>query len=139
MDRQSYNAAQVISPSCENSDIHKNAAQGLSRDTLKQQNRQFADSGGVSRNNRCAGFVPGYLNTQSGIAVLSCFANGNPAPIHLLEGLPSEWVSERDQAGMPVCTIPEVIAGFIRDGHFYSREEAARILAAHQVEAVAGP
>jgi len=102
----------------------------LSQQSLRRQNRAYAGSGGVSCNCRGAGFAPGYLDTLSGLAVLSCFANGRPAPIHLLEGLPDSWVLQRDAQGQVLRVRPGVIAGFIRGDTFYTREEAARLVAA---------
>lgn len=101
----------------------------MDRRLLRQQNRAYQGSGGVSRNNRSAGFSPGYLDSRSGEAMLSCFANGQPAPIHVLEGLPEAWVSQRDAQGQVLCARSGVIAGFIRAGRFYSREQAARAVA----------
>jgi hypothetical protein len=48
------------------------------------------------------------------------------APIHLLCGLPAEWVVSRDAAGGVSAVKPSIVAGFLRDGRFYTREEAAR-------------
>ena len=98
----------------------------LSQQLLHKQNIAYAKSGGVSENNRTAGFVPGYLNTHSGVALRSRFADGKPAPIHLLDGLPDTWVLSRDKHGQVLSLKPGVIAGFLRDGILYTREEAAR-------------
>ena len=98
----------------------------LSQQLLRRQNRAYASSGGVSRNNRGAGFVPGYFDMQSGVAVLSRFSDGKPAPIHLLDGLPETWVVARNEQGQVLEVRPGVIAGFIRDGIFYTREQAAQ-------------
>jgi hypothetical protein len=100
----------------------------LSRQVLRRQNRTWAGTGGVSRNNGAAGFVPAYRDTLSGDAVVSRFADGTPAPLHLLDGLPDAWVLARDGAGRVIRVRPGVIAGFLRDGRFYTREEAARAL-----------
>jgi hypothetical protein len=97
----------------------------LSQQLLQQQNHDFAGSGGVSQNNNETGFVPGYFNTQSGVAVRSCFSDGSPAPIHVLDGLPETWILTRGDQGQVLEARPGVIAGFIRDGIFYTREEAA--------------
>jgi hypothetical protein len=102
----------------------------LSQRLLKAQNTDYAATGGVSRNNRHAGFVPGYLDTESGVAVVSCFADGRPAPVHVLDGLPEGWVRCRDASGKVAMARSGVIAGFIRDGRFYTREEAARVVRA---------
>jgi hypothetical protein len=58
-------------------------------------------------------------------AELSRFADGRPAPMHLLEGLPDLWVVERDTQGRVSALKDTVIAGFIRGGLFYTREQAA--------------
>lgn len=97
---------------------------------LQQQNRVYAGTGGISANNRAAGFVPGFLDTRSGVSVPSRFANGLPAPVHVLEGLPEEWIAERNDKGLAVKACQGVIAGFLRLGRFYSRDEAALAMAA---------
>ena len=48
---------------------------------LRAQNDVFAGTGGVSHNNRPAGFVPAYLNTETGEARISCYVDGRPAPV----------------------------------------------------------
>lgn len=93
---------------------------------LEHQNEVFAGTGGVSQNNRKSGFIPAYKNTETGEAVVSCFADGRVAPVHLLEGLPHAWVTARDEQGRASQVAPSVIAGFIRDGVFYTRAAAAR-------------
>lgn len=97
---------------------------------LQQQNRVYAGSGGISANNQAAGFVPGFLDTRSGVAVPSRFANGLAAPVHVLEGLPDEWIAERNDEGLATKACRGVIAGFLRLGRFYSRGEAARAMVA---------
>lgn len=106
------------------------AERALDPRALKQQNRGYAGTGGVSANNRAAGFVPGFLDTRSGVAVPSRFANGLLAPVHVLEGLPEEWIVERNDEGLAVKACHGVIAGFLRLGRFYSRDEAALAMAA---------
>ena len=48
--------------------------------------------------------------------------------MHLLDGLPDEWVVNRDTGGRPSAVRPSVIAGFVRNGLFYTREEVAAAL-----------
>lgn len=100
----------------------------LSYSTLYQENRRFAGSGGVSRENRTQGFVPAFYDTCSHRTVISHFANGATAPIHILDGLPEEWVAARDAAGRITAVKDSVIAGFLRQGTFYTREQAAQAL-----------
>jgi hypothetical protein len=102
---------------------------GLCAAALAEENRRYAGSGGLSQNNSEAGFEPAYRDRRSGRVVRSCFADGRPAPIHVLEGLPAEWVSARDADHRVVALDDNIVAGFIRQGRFYTREEAAAALA----------
>ncbi|GAB0149005.1 dihydroorotase [Marichromatium sp. AB32] len=97
---------------------------GLTALSLHDENVRFATTRGVSEHNRTANFVPGYLDSTSGEWVLSRFRDGSPAPVHVLDGLPPTWVARRDAAGNVVQTRPGIVSGFVRDGLFYTREEA---------------
>ena len=72
------------------SPVPSGRAAGLSARTLRQQNRAFRGTGGVSAENRALGFAPAFLDTQTGAVYRACFADGRPAPMHLLEGLPPD-------------------------------------------------
>ncbi|QIK39267.1 hypothetical protein GWK36_13910 [Caldichromatium japonicum] len=98
----------------------------LSVEILREENQRYAASLGISQNNACLGFRPAYLNQKSGEWVLSRFRDGTPAPIHILDGLPDAWVRARDALGHVIAVDASVISGFVRDGRFYTREEAAR-------------
>jgi hypothetical protein len=97
----------------------------LTRKTLRQQNDVFRGTRGVSGCNRSSGFVPAFCDSETGRIELARFANGNPAPMHLLEGLPAEWAEDRDACGRIVAARASLIAGFLKGGRFYTREEAA--------------
>jgi hypothetical protein len=97
----------------------------LTARTLRQQNRAFRGTGGVSAHNRSLGFAPAFLDTQTGTVYRACFADGRPAPMHLLEGLPPALVVARDAAGRAIAIHPAVTAGFVRGARFYTREQAA--------------
>ena len=97
----------------------------LTTDVLRKQNLAFIGSGGVSEENRQSGFRPAFYDLATGRGELARFANGHPAPMHLLEGLPEEWVTQRDAAGRITAVKDTVIAGFVRHGIFYTREQAA--------------
>lgn len=105
---------------------------GLCDCDLQTQNMQFAGTGGISGNNRAAGFIPAYLNTATGEALASRFGDGRPAPVHVLDGLPDAWVAGRDARGCVTRTTSDVIAGFLFNGRFFTREAAAQALAAIQ-------
>ena len=102
--------------------------QSLSHCVLRQQNTAFAGTGGVSHANRSCGFIPAFHDTQSGRTVASRFADGSPAPLHVLDGVPRDWIVARNKAGRVSAVKDSVIAGFLRQGRFYTRSEAAEVL-----------
>lgn len=92
---------------------------------VPRMTRQLPGAGGFSQGNRRAGFSPAFLDTATGRIYASCFADGRPAPMHFLEGLPEELVRARDALGR-VCSLKEsVVAGFVRGPDFFTREQAA--------------
>ena len=52
---------------------------------------------------------------ETGRTYLSRYSDGRPAPIHIHDGLPEaiQWRTEIN-----------IIPGFVRDGRFYTREQA---------------
>jgi hypothetical protein len=98
----------------------------LTQLVLRDENQLFELTRGISQNNDRLGFVPGYRNSATGEQARSRYADGSPAPVHVLDGLPETWVAERDCDGHVVRTCPGLVSGFIRDGRFYTREEAIR-------------
>ncbi len=97
----------------------------LSTQVLRRQNLAFRGTGGVSSGNRSQGFAPAFLDTDTGSIYLARFADGRPAPMHLLDGLPSELIVSRDAAGHCQAAKRSLIAGFVQAGRFYTREQAA--------------
>ena len=97
----------------------------LTNQLLGQQNDAFKNTGGVSEENRDLGFRPAFYDVQQHRAEVARFSNGAPAPFHLLEGVPEDWVTERDSRGKAVAVKASIIAGFIRNGIFYTREQAS--------------
>lgn len=100
-------------------------AQTMTSTTLETENRQYTNTGGVSCENWDLGFIPGFLDQETGLIYLSCWTDGNIAPMHLLDGLPEHLVLDRHPSGRVSTIKGSVIAGFIRDGHFYTRKQAA--------------
>ncbi len=96
---------------------------------LVEENRQFAGTGGVSEGNAQAYFTPAFQDAGSGQIEISRFQGGLPAPCHLLDGLPVEWVTERDSKGRVVRVKSTVISGFVRNGKFFTRRQAAIYMA----------
>ncbi len=92
---------------------------------LTRENRRFGNTGGVSAGNRAQRFLPAFYDVSTGRVYQSRYADGRPAPFHLLNGLPSNLVLERGPDGTVVAVKHTVIAGFLRDGRFYTRDQAA--------------
>ena len=103
----------------------------LTRHVLRRQNEELRGTGGVSAGNRALGFVPAFLDSDTGRIYRSCFRDGRPAPCHLLEGLPGDICIERDSSGRTTAVKSTVVVGFVRDGCFYTREQA-RLAAADE-------
>jgi hypothetical protein len=102
----------------------------LTRYRLQRQSLEFAGTGGVSAANRSLGFAPAFLDSESGEVYPSRFTNGLPAPFHLLEGLPESLWRAKDNRGRPTAVKSSLVPGFSRNGRFFTRAEAARLLAA---------
>ncbi|MCP5158478.1 MAG: hypothetical protein H6975_03515 [Gammaproteobacteria bacterium] len=100
-------------------------AQTLTLNTLAADNRFFSGTGGVSQENQHCGFLPGFLDQDTGVVYLSRWADGRLAPFHALDGLPDHLVLARGSTGRVMAVKASVIAGFVRGGCFYTREQAA--------------
>lgn len=106
----------------------------LAPQTLITQNRRYQGTGGVSAENRGAGFRPAFMNTRTGEVYLSRFGDGRPAPIHVLDGLPANAVWRRTDSGRVAAAHGWITAGFVRAERFFTREQAAT--AVHEVEEI---
>ncbi len=116
---------------------------------LQRQRRRYRGSAGISQMNQGHGFRAAFRDAETGIIYGSCYADGRPAAVHLLDGLPESLVLARAVDGRVAVVKKAVVAGFVRNGRFYTREEAVRSVAseaesvtslgAHDPLAVAGP
>ena len=104
----------------------------LTKDTLERENLAHSGTPGVSDENADYGFRPAFLDTETGQVEISCFPDGHPAPMHTIEGLPEHWIAERDASSRAVAIKETVIAGFVRDGCFYTRAQAASVVMAEK-------
>ncbi len=98
----------------------------MTRTVLNAENQVFQGSGGCSEENRSRGFRPAFMDTQTRQIYVSRFADGRLAPCHLLDGLPDELVTARDPCGKIASVKSSVVSGFVCDGQFFTRDEAAR-------------
>lgn len=95
---------------------------------LRQENLAYAGTGGISENCRSQRFQAAFQDLESGRIELARFENGQPAPMHIFSGLPDVWVVRRDGDGQPLALLDSIEAGFVRDGVFYTREQAAALV-----------
>lgn len=98
----------------------------LTPGALRRQSSDLRGRGGVSEENRSLGFAPAFLDMETGSVYLARFADGRPAPMHLLDGLPEEAIISRKASGAVSTVKATIIAGFLRYGRFFTREEAAQ-------------
>jgi hypothetical protein len=101
------------------------AERALTGHRLKHENLRHRGTPGVSAENRSLGFRPAFVDSETRAIYLSRFADGRLAPCHTLDGLPRELVLSRRPCGRVAAVKPSLVSGFVRDGRFYTREEAA--------------
>jgi hypothetical protein len=94
---------------------------------LQMENLAFGGTAGVSRNNRTSGFTPAFLDKKTGLIEIAKLKNGQPSPMHIISWLPRKWASRLAADGTVECLKPGIIAGFVRDGVFYTREQTAEL------------
>jgi hypothetical protein len=100
----------------------------MTGEMLVRENASYANTGGVCSGNRACGFLPGFLDTETGAVYASCDANGGLARIHRLDGLPDHLIETRNAAGRVAQIKRSVVSGFRRAGQFYTRSEAAALV-----------
>jgi hypothetical protein len=103
----------------------------MTGDSLRKENLAYDGTGGVSGGNRTAGFIPAFRDTATGRVEPSRLADGTLAPMHLLAGLPREWVVTQGEGNEVLAVKATVVAGFLHAGAFYTRDQAARAVALH--------
>jgi hypothetical protein len=79
--------------------------------------------GGAVFNNASFGFMPAFMDVNTNETHLSAYENGEPAAIHILDGLPRKWVSDWNEQGQAMALQSAVVAGFMRAGVFYTLYE----------------
>jgi hypothetical protein len=98
----------------------------LTSKCLRKENLAYGGTGGVCAGNRTFGFIPAFCDTATGRVEPTLLADGRLASMHLLAGLPAEWVVARAEDNTVLAIKATVIAGFLRAGVFYTRTQAAQ-------------
>lgn len=78
------------------------------------------ESGAWSRSALVRGFRPAFRHELSGEIRLSRTVDGTLASEHLLDGLPSHWIAERDHMGRALALVREIRAGYLRGVEFWT-------------------
>ncbi len=99
----------------------------LTPERLEDENAEHAGTCGVSLHARQLDLVPAFRDDRTGRIEIARFEGGCPAPVHVIDGLPSEWALQIDASGKVVALRAGIVSGFVRNGVFYTREEAARL------------
>jgi hypothetical protein len=97
----------------------------MDRQSLLDQNETFNGTMGVSIKNKSVGFVPAFRDDATGRVELARFRSGEIAPMHLIAGLPAEWALSFNADGAISAIKNTVIAGFVREEEFFTRDEAS--------------
>lgn len=92
---------------------------------LRAQSDAYRGTGGCSEENGDFGFRPAFRDNDTGIVYRARFLDGNPAPFHVLDGLPNEVVTSRAESGRVLAVKGSLVSGFVRLSRFYTRDEAA--------------
>ncbi len=66
------------------------------------------------------GFMPAFKDLRNEQIHLSVDQQGELSVMHMIDHLPDQWVDERDDRGRPVSLKAGIIAGFMRNGQFYT-------------------
>ncbi len=101
---------------------------------IEAERAQYINTGGTSQDsgNKQMEFIPAFFDTQSNTIHLSRTCDGNIAAMHLLTGLAESIIDSRDSHGKITGIKKSVIVGFEKNGQFYTREQAAKIVAANK-------
>jgi hypothetical protein len=92
---------------------------------LRAKSDAYRGTGGCSEENGDFGFRPAFRDDDTGLVYHARFLDGNPAPFHVLDGLPPEVVVSRAESGRVTAVKGSLVSGFVRLGRFYTRDEAA--------------
>ena len=91
---------------------------------LRMENLAFQGTKGVSDNAAYA-FRPAFLDTRTGTVELARLSDGSTAAVHVMSWLPRDWATKLDQDGRVASLNHRIVAGFERDGIFYTRDQVA--------------
>jgi hypothetical protein len=83
----------------------------------------------AKRTQELLGFRPAFFDFATCSIYLSTDRQGSPVDFHTFEGLPDEVVTRRWLTGIVLAVKTTLLAGFERNGLFYTHRSAARAAA----------
>ncbi len=106
------------------------SAQLLSSKTTRliHENIHYQNTLGISGSNVEYGFMPAFLDRNSGKIYRSCFSDGRPSAVHLYDALPDAVITKRNNNNKPIAVNACIISGFLFNEQFYTREQTIEIL-----------
>lgn len=102
--------------------------QMLTSNDVIQESLAYRGTGGVSAENSAYGFRPAFLDRDTGRIHLCFDHGGDGLTAHRFDTLPDECILARDPQGRPYAVKPALLAGFEREGYFFTREQAAQLI-----------
>lgn len=100
----------------------------LTSEDVIQESLVYRGTGGVSAENQAYGFRPAFLDRDTGRIHLCHAVTGDQATAHRFEDLPEECIVAHDAQGRPCAVKAALVAGFEREGYFFTREQAAQLI-----------
>jgi hypothetical protein len=95
----------------------------MSHHQAVEQQGAYHQFNGIVFSDISFGFMPAFKNLKDQQVHLSIDHNGELSVMHLFDGLPASWVSEKDSQGAALTLKSEIIAGFMRNARFYTLSE----------------
>ena len=100
----------------------------LTSDDVIQQSMAYRGTGGVSAENSAYGYCPAFFDRDNGRIYVSHDVVEKTVSSHRFDGLPEDCVVERDHQGRPCAVKGSLVVGFVKDGHFFTREQVAQLI-----------
>ena len=95
--------------------------------SVSWQSQVYTGNRGVRDDASMSGFRPAFLDKATGRVAIARLRDGKPAAAHLIAWLPRDWAAEMQADGSIVRLRDGIIAGFVRDGVFLTREQALEL------------
>jgi len=99
---------------------------------VDQGTDKYRGKGGISSEAKTSGFQAAFRDNETNEVAIPMTDIGKgqtvPSGVHIFDGLPDNFVTEKNNYGEPIAVKGSVEAGFVRDGKFYTREEASAAL-----------